>query len=374
MRPVLRLGQRAQEQRRGVDGRVQDGGPQPALDDLAAANLVEDLARLLLASRVHDSALVLREVAQDAPRQLGVEVEQQDRRDQRVAPERDRVPGQPARGVEAGVEPVAQHAEVRGRLSEELVELGVVGAHGHALGGPPREHLLALAQAGREIDRRPFTLFHHIDLEVEVLAREQSHLVLQAFGERDHVGGVAAAVEPHAVDGLFRLDRLWAGELGHRATDAEHGGEVAPHLELDDGVGRHRAAVGERDPLVQAGVDEAHALDVQRSCDELERRGCIARAQTREVRLDPVDEQPEMRQHARVLRPDTVTGKLAGTHRAVARGDGEKAVAFEHHALGDELTGRDQDGRLVCGIGPQFAPVKAEVLGEVSKAGREPNG
>src|SRR4029078_10285349 len=52
VRPVLGLGERAEKQGGSVDGRVEDARPEPALDRLTVANLVQDPARLLLAARV----------------------------------------------------------------------------------------------------------------------------------------------------------------------------------------------------------------------------------------------------------------------------------------------------------------------------------
>ena len=67
--------------------------PQAAVHHLAGADLVEDLAGLLVGVPVDLLALVLGQVAQHAARELRVEVQQEDRADQRVAAERDREPG-----------------------------------------------------------------------------------------------------------------------------------------------------------------------------------------------------------------------------------------------------------------------------------------
>ena len=69
MRPVLGLGQRAQEQGGRVVRAIEDARPQAALDHLAVADLVEDLARLFLALRVDATSLVRGEVAQHAARE-----------------------------------------------------------------------------------------------------------------------------------------------------------------------------------------------------------------------------------------------------------------------------------------------------------------
>ena len=71
--PVLGLCEGAKEQRGCVDRAVQDVRPEAALDDLAVADLVQDLAGLFLGVDVRLPALVLRQVAQHTSSQLGVD-------------------------------------------------------------------------------------------------------------------------------------------------------------------------------------------------------------------------------------------------------------------------------------------------------------
>ena len=150
-----------------------------------------------------------------------------------------------------------------------------------------------------------------------------------ALGECDHAGGV----EAHAVDGSGRQHRGRVRELPHRTADPEHGREVGRDLDLQHRINHRLARVGDGDPFVEAGLDEADASHAKSAGLQLEgRRGVVVERPDR-GRFDPVDQDAELREDPRVAVPQAVASELRRPHPSVVRRDREEAVALEHHPL-----------------------------------------
>ena len=347
VRPVLGFSEGTEKERRGVDGAVEDVRPQAALDHLAGAHLVEDPARLFFAALVDVPALVLGEVPQDAARKLGVDVEELDRADQRVAAERHREPRQPGCRIDAPVVGVAQHADVRDCLLQQIIEDRVVGAYRHAIGRPARVCVSDGTKAGVEIDSGCVCVRHHVNCQDEFLARREPQLVLQALGKSDNPRRAAVTREAHSVDGLDGRCGNGSSQPGRRAANREHGGEVGRHIQLEHSVDSRRAAVGDRDPFVQACVHKPQASHVHGPCVQLE--GCrgVVRPDGHRVRPNTVDENLKRRQNSRVARPQAIAAELARPHRPIPRRHREELIVLQHHALGDELPRRNHRGGSV---------------------------
>ena len=125
-RRAVVLGEQDDEERRRVDGAVvgREGHGADARE-LAASELVHDLARLLVALRIVVFALMPHEQAERLARGLGRHPEVEQRRDDRVAPEEARVP-RDARGDEGRVRITReQHAQIAAGSREDRVEEGV---------------------------------------------------------------------------------------------------------------------------------------------------------------------------------------------------------------------------------------------------------
>ncbi len=111
------------EQRRRIDAAVIEAeGDFAQRRHLAAAHLVQDLARLRVRLRIVALGLQRRQSAQHAVRHAGIEPEHLQRGDQTVAAERRRIPGDAGVGIAALRRVGHQHAEVGHRPAEHFVE------------------------------------------------------------------------------------------------------------------------------------------------------------------------------------------------------------------------------------------------------------
>ena len=129
-----------------------------------------------------------------------------------------------------------------------------------------------LELTGVEIDSGCVCVRHHVNCQDEFLARCEPQLVLQALGKSDNPRRAAVTREAHSVDGLDGRCGNWSSQPGRRAANREHGGEVGRHIQLEHSVDSRRAAVGDRDPFVQACVHKPQASHVHGPCVQLE--GC----------------------------------------------------------------------------------------------------
>src|SRR2546427_10901985 len=97
--------------------------------ELTIASRVQNLAGLFLPGRVEPVAGVLGEVAQSPARDLRVEHQRLDGRDERVAAEGRREPGNTCHRKQAAVELFEQDAKIHLAAAQEAaVEEGVIGA------------------------------------------------------------------------------------------------------------------------------------------------------------------------------------------------------------------------------------------------------
>src|SRR5439155_27239199 len=97
--------------------------------ELTIASLVQNLAGLFLTGRVEQVAGVLGEVAQSPARDLRVKHQRLDGRDERVAAEGRREPGNTCHRKQAAVELFEQDAKIHLAAAQEAaVEEGVIGA------------------------------------------------------------------------------------------------------------------------------------------------------------------------------------------------------------------------------------------------------
>ncbi len=139
----MRLAEQDQPQRRGVDAAVVGVvGRLTAARHLAAAQLVEDLAGLRVMPRIVGRRLQTGQHRQRVDRERRHERHGLERRDDAVAPEQRREPGDPGGQVALalGRPVVAEHGEVGQRSGEGPVEQLVVRIDAGDLGagGPPR--------------------------------------------------------------------------------------------------------------------------------------------------------------------------------------------------------------------------------------------
>src|SRR2546430_15699742 len=179
---------------------------------LAAAELVEDLSGLLLREVVHFVALVAREEAQRPGRDVGIPAERLVRRDEAVATERHRVPGDAGRRVRAALVELEQSSQVqRAPCDEALVEqLGarrVARARSQEAPVARVERVDRIVEAIRRRRRRGAVLTRDRgELELEELlwperARHAENVALDRVG-RGPKGDLGRATDAVAADAL----------------------------------------------------------------------------------------------------------------------------------------------------------------------------
>jgi hypothetical protein len=129
VRPLQIFGEEDHEERRRIDGAVvRDEGDLPARRQLAPAQLMEDLARLLVSEVVDLPALVRGEEAERPAGDLWLERQELERHDDAVAPERRHVPGD-ARVRDRALRRVGQqHVQIAAGSREPLVHVLVIRA------------------------------------------------------------------------------------------------------------------------------------------------------------------------------------------------------------------------------------------------------
>ena len=165
--------------------------------------------------------------------------------------------------------------------------------------------------------------------------------MFQAFGKCEHASSTVGMLKPHPVNGLDRRQRLRRRKLRHRPSNSEHRAEIGRDLDLEHRIDSRRARIGDRDSFVHSRLDEPHTGHVHADGFELEGRRAVIGLEMHRPRLDAIDQQSQRGKDSRVAVPQAVSAKLAGPHRSIPRGHAEKTVAFEHHALGDQLPGRN---------------------------------
>ena len=130
-RPRRVLAEEDEEQRRGVHRSVVGRLGDPAQSrQLAHPELVQDLARLLIAPAVDVGALAAGKEAQRGGRDGRLPGEGLIRGDERVATEQGREPGQPGAVVAVSVEVGSEDREVGKRAMDDAVEQPGVAVHG----------------------------------------------------------------------------------------------------------------------------------------------------------------------------------------------------------------------------------------------------
>src|SRR5262249_13877510 len=139
------LGEEHGEERGGVYGAVvRDEGNLPAGGHLTASELVEDAPGLLVGEGIVARALVSREEPERTPRDLRLERQELEGRDQAVAPEGGDVPRDARIGHEAGGGLRHQHVQIPARAAQPPAQPFVGGGDA---GGVPRAASLLLLPA-----------------------------------------------------------------------------------------------------------------------------------------------------------------------------------------------------------------------------------
>ena len=235
--------------------------------ELAAAELVEDLAGLLLGELVDLRALIPGEQAQRAAREVRIPRERLVGADEPVAAERHRVPGD-ARGREgpglgefderaqveraAGDEPFVERLRARrieGAAAQEAAVAGVERVQRVVEAGRRRgDRRAVLAREDRELDRedalRGELSLHHEDVPVDRVGR----------GPHGHLGHAPHTVTPQPLEDervapLRPLDRRVDALPALIAADGEHVLERRLEFELDAHLRRPRLRVLDPDAL-----------------------------------------------------------------------------------------------------------------------------
>ena len=236
--PSAQLTEQHDEERGGVGGPVVDA---PAAERqrgrVAEAHLVEDAARLLLASRVDVLALEPGQGLQDPERQVGVDEQRHPRRDERVA---------------------AEHRHEPRRAGRQHDALGIVGVE-----DPQRPEVL-----GARGDDGPQAVVIGLDLGHLATPLGQS---LGRGGPVDRLAAQVAGVDRLALDDGVELQA---------ARPLPVGGDDG--LEADEVVGHHRRGREE--------VDDQTAVDRAPPVGELELAVAVltSRSRRRTCRIDPL--------------------------------------------------------------------------------------
>ena len=264
-RPVRVAAEQAQEQRRGVDAAVvAREGRLAERRRLAHAQLVEHLARLLVALVVHLRAEPARQQPQRALGHAGHEGERLEGRDQAVAAEQRREPGQSRRVVRLAVELRSQQLEVVERPLEDAVEQLVVRAQARAVlharavrdrGGQLTVRVLGHLEVEREVDRAA-----RLEVEVE---HEPAARLDPRLGARVQRRGPADPVAPHEREGARPAVRRRPVVPRNDAAQLEHGEEVGPQQHLHREPERPAVVAPHADRLVERPAGVRAPLDPQ---------------------------------------------------------------------------------------------------------------
>ncbi len=234
---------------------------------LAPAQLVDDLARLLIGERVVDPADVAGEEAERAGGEGRLEGQHLERGDERVTPERRDVPGD----ARVGDEPVRRLGEQQVKIApgardphgEEVVVAAHLGAAPvERLGdGPAASQGLAVAERGRRRRWLGGRRRHHGDLGAR--ARLQDQPVLGAGGvepigrRREAQRGRAHDVVEAAIAerGLVDAEPI-------RQPHAAPLARMAAHLEDVHEVGRESQRHAELVRVLGEGLDHQHLVEL----------------------------------------------------------------------------------------------------------------
>ena len=250
--------------------------------ELAPAELVEDLSRLLLGELVDLLSLVAREKAQRASRDVRIPSERLIGRDEAVAAEGHGVPGD-ARGrvgtarVELEKRSQVERASRDEALVERLRARAVAGARPQEAAVASVERVDRVVEAIRR-RRRSSAVFARDggELELEELlrperARHAEHVSLDRVrrGSQRDLGRPPNTVSADALEDEATLSR--PARRGERreaevaiCPHREHVAERRLELELDFHVDRVRVRVEHADPLAESVREKARPADRQR--------------------------------------------------------------------------------------------------------------
>ncbi len=279
--------QRDQVERRRVRGAVIGGvRDQPERGQLAAAQLVHDLARLGITVIVARLGLPAGQHLERAARELRVQDHRLQAGDQRVAPEQRHEPRQPGGGqvvhVAIALDRQAQRRHVLDRLVEQQAERMHAGLDSQHL-APPRGQFATLLAVGVEpAFRRGRVGLIAVDQVVEQraapgLARRQLQRAAQPAvrihdrhrrdrAQPDRAEERAVAIAGDQLPALFRPGRADPPAPDDAsALDLEDVGEVAADRDFKVEVHALAAVIGHLDQLVHAAVDHPAQHEAQRS-------------------------------------------------------------------------------------------------------------
>jgi hypothetical protein len=374
--PVRVLGHQAQEQRGGVhrpvvarERRERPGG------DLAGAQLVQHLPRLLLVDGVHAAAQAGGQQPQRARGHAVVEGEHLERGDEAVAPE-ERAEPRDAGGVElVPVELRAQHPQVEQRPAQDAVEQLIVGGHASALRQPfvDREAHGARRVGRGGIARRHVVLVHLVGQQQVLVAagreRERESQAADAdqlgLGHRRHrrrTPDAVPAARGEAQPAPDRLDlHLGRDRARRHAAQREHRHEVRVEQDLDVELEPLAAVLVDVDALAQPPRLGQRAVDadlqgLQREQPAVRRPqlrvrqlvhalGARGRRGHEQSRLHTRDPQLVTRQEAAVVEVEAQRMAALDRDRPVARGDQEGVRLLQHDGVGEV------DGAAGGGVG-----------------------
>jgi hypothetical protein len=190
------------------------------------------------------------------------ERERLERRDQAVAPEQRREPGQAGGVIGVAVELGAEQLEVVERALEDPVEELVVGGDGRALlvaraprydGRQPAVEVLRHLEVERDVDGAP-----GFEVELEHQLAVAAHPRLRA---RRHAGRAAHAVAAHEREAALVAIRRRPVVRRHDPAQLQHGHEVGAHGDLERQPQRAAVIAPDSDPLPQRAAGLRAPLD-----------------------------------------------------------------------------------------------------------------
>ena len=270
-----------------VVGRVGDG-----LEggELAAAQLVQDFAGLLLAEGVVGAALQAREKAHGVDRRARVEHERLEAGDDRVAPEGRHEPGHGGRVGAAVLRVHGEHAQVGLAAAQHAGHLLGVGEDAGRAGEGALVVAAHVGEARRKVAvAQGWGVGHgHLDREAHHLAfaRREAHTKARRAAPQAgrRLGKAHDRLAQHLVEAVVGERQGGAVDLGRqaraalvaaRAAHLEHVAKVGVEGELYVDLDRRRVVVLDAQQLVDAVRHEPRAAHVHRGLRDLSPPGAL---------------------------------------------------------------------------------------------------